>query len=148
MTTPLEVSGYELRLDRSYDPETHLWVRQTADDRLRVGLDALTADTYGALAQLEMAAIGTPIGRGEAFGSLEAAKFVGPLTSPISGLIADVNEAVLADPDLVLREPYDGGWLVEFAETILAPGLLTGADAATWYAGEVAGYREKGLLAE
>ncbi|RDH79952.1 glycine cleavage system protein H [Mycolicibacterium moriokaense] len=148
MTTPPDVSGYELRLDRSYDPDTHLWVRQTAGGRVRVGLDALTADTYGALAQLEIAPIGTLIGRGETFGSLEAAKFVGPLMSPVSGLIADVNESVLADPDLVLREPYDGGWLLEFAETTLAPGLLTGDEAATWFAGEVAGYREKGLLAE
>ncbi len=148
MTTRSEVSGYELRLDRSYDPDTHLWVQKTPEGLLRVGLDALTADTYGALAQLEFASVGTPVGRGEAFGSLEAAKFVGPLNSPVSGVLAAVNDAVLADPELVLREPYDGGWLADFAEAGSASGLLAGEDAQSWFAGEVADYREKGLLAE
>lgn len=148
MTTQLEVSGYSLRLDRRYDPDTHLWVLDTGDGRVRVGLDALTADTYGALAQLELSAAGTPVRRGEVFGSLEAAKFVGPLTAPVSGVIAAVNTAVLADPELVLREPYDGGWLAEFAEAGSDPGLLGGDDAQAWFAREIADYREKGLLAE
>jgi glycine cleavage system H protein len=148
MTTQPEVDGYELRLDRRYDPDSHLWVMDTADGRVRVGLDALTADTYGALAQLELSGVGTPVGRGEVFGSLEAAKFVGPLTAPVSGVIAAVNLAVLADPELVLREPYDGGWLAEFAEAGSAPRLVGGDDARAWFAREIADYREKGLLAE
>jgi glycine cleavage system H protein len=148
MTTQPEVSGYELRLDRRYDPQTHLWVLEMPWGHVRVGLDALTTDTYGALAQLEMAAVGTPVGRGEPFGSLEAAKFVGPLIAPVSGVVAAVNGEALANPELVLREPYDDGWLAEFAEAGSTPGLLTGEDARTWFAAEVADYREKGLLAE
>ncbi len=151
MTAQQMVDGYSLRLDRGYEPETHMWVQPTAGGRLRVGLDALTADTYGALAQLAMATVGTPVDRGDPFGSLEAAKFVGPLVAPLSGLVAAVNPAVLEDPGLVLREPYDGGWLVEIDPTELADEvdlLVEGEAARTWFAQSVAEHRENGLVAE
>lgn len=148
MTTQLEYGGYALRLDRRYDPDTHLWVLAIADGRVRVGFDALTADTYGALAQLAMSAVGTPVGRGEPFGSLEAAKFVGPLTAPVSGVLVAVNPAVLEDPELVLRDPYGLGWLAEFAEVGQAPALICDDEARAWFVREVADYREKGLVAE
>ncbi|MFY9921221.1 MAG: glycine cleavage system protein H [Mycobacterium sp.] len=148
MTTQLDFGGYELRLDRCYDPNTHMWVQEITPGRVRVGFDALTADTYGALAQLAMAHAGTSVEQGDPFGSLEAAKFVGPLTAPVSGVIAAVNGAVLADPETVLRDPYGRGWLAEFTVVGPEPGLVDGEEARTWFAREVADYQEKGLVAE
>ncbi len=148
MTIQLDFGGYELRLDRGYDPETHFWVQEAGDGRVRVGFDALTADTYGALAQLIMSPIGTAVQRGEEFGSLEAAKFVGPLTAPVSGVLAAVNDAVLADPETVLRDPYGHGWLAEFTVSAAPAGLVEGEEARSWFAREVDDYREKGLVAE
>jgi glycine cleavage system H protein len=147
----VEVAGYPLRLDRSYDPDTHMWVLMKPDGLVRVGLDALTADTYGSLAQIVMSAPGVPVDRGDPFGSLEAAKFVGPLAAPLSGLVAEVNAAVLDDPELVLRDPYGAGWLIELDPTELDDegDLLVGDDVArTWFAQAVADHREKGLVAE
>lgn len=148
MTIQLDFGGYELRLDRSYDPDTHFWVQQVGDGRVRVGFDALTADTYGALAQLLMVPVGTTVERGEEFGSLEAAKFVGPLTAPVSGVLAAVNEAALADPETVLRDPYGAGWLAEFTMSAVPAGLVEGEDARSWFSREVDDYRDKGLVAE
>lgn len=148
MTTQLDFAGYALRLDRRYDPDTHMWVLEVADAWMRVGLDALTADTYGALAQLALAPEGTRVERGEPFGSLEAAKFVGPLIAPLSGVLQTVNTQVLADPELVLRDPYGQGWLAEFTEVGPAPELLYSEQARAWFGREVAAYREKGLVAE
>ncbi len=145
------VGGYPLRLDRGYDPDTHMWVLTKPDGLVRIGLDALTADTYGSLAQLVISAAGTGVDRGDPFGSLEAAKFVGPLSAPLSGLVAVVNAAVLDDPELVLREPYDGGWLIELdpAELDDEGDLLVRDDVAhTWFAQAVVDHREKGLVAE
>lgn len=148
MTIQLEFGGYALRLDRRYDPDTHLWVKEVADGRVRVGFDALTADTYGALAQVAMSSAGTSVERGDPFGSLEAAKFVGPLIAPVSGVVAAVNGEVLADPEIVLRDPYGSGWLAEFRVADAAPGLLDGEEARSWFAHEVAEFRDKGLVAE
>lgn len=145
------VGGYPLRTDRCYDPETHLWVREVAAGRVLVGMDALTAETSGTLAQLAVQPAGTPVVRGQAFGSLEAAKFVGPMISPVTGTLVRGNEAVLADPDLVLRDPYDAGWLAEIEPSDWAselPLLLCGTALRSWLERAVADYRERGLIAE
>jgi glycine cleavage system H protein len=119
--------------------------------RLRIGMDSLGVETSGTLAQLAFLPVGEELKRGQPFGSLEAAKFVGPLTSPLSGTVTAHNEAVLADPSLVERDPYGAGWLVEVA--LADPGelgdLVQGAEAIpAWFAAEVESYRLKGVLAE
>ena len=94
-------------------------------------MDALGVETSGTIAQLAFLPVGEPLKRGEAFGSLEAAKFVGPLTSPLSGTVAATNDAVVADPALVERDPYGAGWLVEIdlADPAELGNWSPGADA-------------------
>ena len=113
MSEMTEVSGFGVALDRAYDPAGHFWVLMVAPDRARIGMDALGVETSGTIAQLAFLSVGEHLKRGEAFGSLEAAKFVGPLTSPLSGTVSATNDAVVADPALVERDPYGAGWLVE-----------------------------------
>ena len=145
-----EVSGFGVALDRAYDPGGHFWV-SASGTVARVGMDALGVETSGTIAQLAFLPVGEHLKRGEAFGSLEAAKFVGPLASPLSGVVTATNDAVVADPALVESDPYGDGWLVELS--LADPGelgeLISGADAvAAWFAAEVEDYRLKGVLAE
>ncbi|MGH8975587.1 MAG: glycine cleavage system protein H, partial [Acidimicrobiia bacterium] len=138
-------------LARAYEPETHLWVLDLGGGRLRVGLDALGVETSGTLAALAFVETGTDLLRGEPFGSLEAAKFVGPFLAPVAGRLAAVNEPVLANPSLVERDPYGAGWLVEFeaAGAGALDGLVAGPDAvAAWFAASAEDYRLKGVVAE
>jgi glycine cleavage system H protein len=146
-----QVAGFGVALDRAYDPAGHFWVSMIGSDRARIGMDALGVETSGTIAQLAFLGVGENLKRGEAFGSLEAAKFVGPLTSPLSGTVTATNDAVVADPSVVERDPYGAGWLVEL--TLADPGevggLVSGADAIPgWFAAEVEDYRLKGVLAE
>ena len=150
-TVLTEVAGFPVDLARAYDPQTHLWVLDLGGGRLRVGLDALGVETSGTLAAVAFIAGGTELARGEPFGSLEAAKFVGPFVAPVAGRLTAVNEAVLGDPSLVERDPYGAGWLVEFDTTgFEATGnLVVGPDAVNaWFAATVEDYRLKGLVAE
>lgn len=145
------LGGYEFRPDLAYDPTDGMWIADRGAGVLRVGINALSADSYGALAQLVLDAVGTAVNRGGAFGSLEAAKFVGPLISPLTGTVHAVNSAVLDDPGLVLSSPYGDGWLVEIAVAADDPGrdlLLDGDLARVWFTQAVAEHREKGLVAE
>jgi glycine cleavage system H protein len=146
-----EVAGFGVALDRAYDPAGHFWVSMVGSERARIGMDALGVETSGTIAQLAFLPVGEHLKRGEAFGSLEAAKFVGPLTSPLSGIVTATNDAVVVDPALVERDPYGAGWLVEL--DLAAPSelgeLISGADAIpAWFAAEVEDYRLKGVLAE
>jgi len=146
-----EVAGFRVALDRAYDPAGHFWISMIGADRARLGLDALGVETSGTIAQLAFLPVGEQLKRGEAFGSLEAAKFVGPLVSPVSGTVVAANDAVVADPALVERDPYGAGWLVEVSMTDPAElrDLISGRDVVpVWFAGEVEDYRIKGVLAE
>ena len=148
----VEVGGYTLALDRAYDPESHLWAQVLDGDLVRIGMDPLGVETSGTLAQLAFEPEGTRLRRGEPFGSLEAAKFVGPLVSPLSGTVARHNRAALNDPALVEHDPLGEGWLVELAPSDLASELTLLVrdedEIARWFEATLEEYRVQGVLAE
>lgn len=147
-----EVDGYELDAERFYDPKFHMWVVLLADGRAHIGLDPLGVETSGDVVALSLKAPATTVGRGESFGDLEAAKFVGPLICPVSGVITSANAAVLADPGLLNEDPAMH-WLAEIA---LGPAtaseldeLLRGEEQVRpWFAAEVKRFRTQGAIAE
>jgi glycine cleavage system H protein len=148
----IKVEGFDVWTDRYYDTGTHVWVVVLPDGVVRVGMDALNVETTGTLAGLEFLPEGTALQRGTPYGTVEAAKFVGPLVSPVTGVVVRGNPAVLDDPGVIERDPYGAGWLAELRPDDLAGelGLLL-ADPASlrdWMAAEVADYRERGLIAE
>lgn len=148
----ITIGPYELPLDRHYDRETHLWVAggQGATAH-RVGFDPLGAETSGDIVAISVDLPGTRIRRGEAFGSLEAAKFVGPLISPVSGVIRSRNASVSADPSMVNSKPLES-WLVEIelddfaAEEALL--LSDPVELGAWLQQEIVAFKEKGMVAE
>ena len=150
-TALVTVAGFPLALDRRYHPETHMWVLPTGPGRARIGMGALGLETSGSLAQLSLAPVGTGLSAGLPFGQLEAAKFVGPLISPVSGVVLAVNDALVREAGLAERDPYGAGWMIEAALDDPAgepPGLLAGpAEITAWFAAKVADYRRKGMIA-
>lgn len=152
-----EIAGYELVADRLYDARTHMWVElqpgcHEAGCRARVGLDPLGRETSGDVVALSLQPGGTELRRGDAFGDLEAAKFVGPLICPATGVVSAVNSDVLADPGVLNRDRV-GLWLVELALEPSASAeldeLLTGADVlGPWFEAEVERFRTQGAIAE
>jgi glycine cleavage system H protein len=148
----ITVSGFALALDRRYQPVTHMWVLARGPGRVRVGMDALGVETSGSLAQLSLAPAGTELTAGQAFGQLEAAKFVGPLVSPVSGTVLAVNDAAAIDAGLTERDPYGAGWLIEASLSDAAgdlPRLLAdAAEITAWFAAKIADYRRMGVIAQ
>ena len=115
------VERYYFPADRWYESREHLWVLPdepggAADPPatpviVTVGVDALGQELLGDVAYVELPEPGAELRRGEAVGSLEAEKMVRPIVAPVSGAVLVVNEALLATPRLLNREPYGEGWL-------------------------------------
>ena len=146
-----KVHGFPLALDRGYHPDTHMWVKLTAPGRARIGMDSLSVETSGTLAELSLPAPGAALAAGQPFGQLEAVKFVGPLTSPVSGTVRACNTAAAADPGLVERDPFGDGWLIEaeLSDAGELGALLSGTEEITaWYAASIEEYRLSGAIAE
>jgi glycine cleavage system H protein len=146
------VRGFKVRLDRAYHLEFHMWVKASEGGPVRIGMDPLGLDTVGTLSQLEFAGAGTIVARGEPFGTLEAEKFVGPLRSPLSGVVVAANAEVMSSPGICERDPYGEGWLVELMpfdvdgeRDQLTEGTVTLVAA---FAAKVDDYRRQGVLAE
>ena len=147
----IALGSYRLPEDRYYDRETHLWIRVERAPTVRCGFDPLGAETCGDIVAVSFEPPGFRVRRGEAFGHLEAAKFVGPLIAPISGTVAGHNSAVLANPGLLNSAPL-ANWLVELESRDLESeraGLLYGEEQIRpWFEAELRRFKESGMIAE
>jgi len=102
---------------------------------VRVGVDDFAQKQAGELLFIRLFPIGKEVKQGQRFGTLETAKWVGPLLSPVSGKIAEVNDKVLEKPTLVNEDSYGNGWMVVINPSNLDDDLtrlVKGDDAVEW----------------
>jgi glycine cleavage system H protein len=93
-----------------YHPE-HDWARIDGDEAV-LGITWHAQDALGEVVHYEPPAVGAAIRKDGAYGEVESVKAVSDLISPLSGEVLEVNEAVVAEPELVNEDPYGRGWLV------------------------------------
>lgn len=90
--------------------ESGVWVQ--VEDRLaRVGVTDFAQQTSGDVAFVELPPPGTSVRQGSSLGEIETVKVSFELTSPVSGVIQEVNPALENSPELVNQDPYGAGWL-------------------------------------
>jgi glycine cleavage system H protein len=110
--------------DRHY-ATNHMWAQWVAAERWRLGLTAyavrLLQDVYFLDWIVEPPAA---VALRAQIGSIESKKAESDLFSPLAGLLAGVNHAVLEDPSLINADAYGEGWLIEIKAEDEAP-LLT-----------------------
>lgn len=78
---------------------------------VRVGLTTFALDALGDVVFVDLPEAGTAVTAGDACGEVESTKSVSDLYSPVTGVVAEVNLAIVDDPALIAADPYDGGWL-------------------------------------
>jgi glycine cleavage system H protein len=144
------VAGYELADDRYYDPDTNLWIADRRTRGVQIGLDPLGAEIMGDIVAISFAEIGACLERGDAFATLEAAKFVGPIIAPVRGTLVATNDDATSAPGGINADPLET-WLVTFEDVEPAEfeRLLSGEPAvAPWFAAAVEKFRREGAIAE
>jgi glycine cleavage system H protein len=77
----------------------------------RVGLSDFLQQRSGDVAFVDVRPVGTVLAAGDEIASIETMKVDLALDSPVSGTIAEVNEALKERPELVNQDPYGEGWL-------------------------------------
>lgn len=113
--------------------EEHEWLSVDGDNAT-VGITAYAAEKLGDVVYVELPTVGTVITAGTVVGEIESTKSVGELYAPASGTITEINEAVVASPELVNEDPFGAGWLIKVAVDSY-PTLLS-ADEYTAITGE------------
>ncbi|MBQ6234709.1 MAG: glycine cleavage system protein GcvH [Clostridia bacterium] len=107
----------------------HEWVKKE-DDLLVIGISDFAQDALGDLVFVNLPEVGDAVTAGEAFGDVESVKAVSDLLSPVSGTVAEINEALLDAPELLNNDPY-GAWIIKVADVTATEELL---DAAAYEA--------------
>jgi glycine cleavage system H protein len=107
-----------------YYTESHEWV-QADGDVATVGITDFAQSQLGDVVFLELPSVGRMLEAGDSFGVVESVKAASDLYSPVSGSVIEVNQALADRPEIVNREPYEGGWLMKVRlNGDLSEGLL------------------------
>lgn len=78
-----------------------------------VGLTDYAVEQLGDIVFLELPDVGAEFEKGEVFATIESVKAASEIYMPITGRITEVNEAVVANPELLNESPFEKGWLVK-----------------------------------
>jgi glycine cleavage system H protein len=89
--------------------KSHEWVRVTGETAT-VGITDYAQHELTDVVFVELPAVGRKVKAGEACAVVESVKTASDIYSPVSGEVAEVNQAVTENPALVNTEPYSGGW--------------------------------------
>ncbi len=106
------VRGCELPDNLLYDVENHVWFSELADGSIKIGMTAVATAMAGKLVAVTPKKAWRAVRAGKSCATIESGKWVGPAKSAVSGEVAEVNDAVIAKPDIANDDPYDQGWLV------------------------------------
>ncbi len=125
--------------DLYYSVEDNTWVRVNDDGTVTVGMTDVAQSLAGPILHARSKKPGTARKKGRPIGTVESGKWVGPVKSPVSGEIIEVNEELESDAQMLNRSPYYKGWIVK-----MKPDNLE-ADLADLVTGEAAveAYRAK-----
>ena len=90
----------------------HEWLRQVDDTTAIVGITDYAQNSLGDITFAELPKSGAVLTKGATFGVVESVKAASDLYAPLDAEVLEVNTALAATPELLNREPYDGGWML------------------------------------
>jgi glycine cleavage system H protein len=112
--------------------KSHEWVDVTDDGTVRVGITDHAQELLGDMVFVEVPEVDSEVKVGEECAVVESVKAASDVYSPVSGVVIAVNEELADSPDLVNRDCYGDGWIMQVkpADTAELDELLSAEDYA------------------
>src|SRR3984893_13164593 len=101
----------------------HEWVRLDGDLAV-VGITDYAQSQLGDVVYVELPEIGRRVEQGKEAEVVESVMAASEVYAPVSGEVAEVNEALAADPAMVNDDPMGDGWFLKLR--IKDPKALAG----------------------
>jgi glycine cleavage system H protein len=103
----------------------HEWVRLDGDLAV-VGITDYAQSQLGDVVYVELPEIGRRVEKGKETAVVESVKAASEVYAPVSGEVAEVNDALAADPAAVNADPMGEGWFfkLRLADPKELDGLL------------------------
>ncbi len=115
----------------------HEWV-SVEGDLGTVGLTFHAQQELGDIVYVDLPKLGLQVEQGKALGSVESVKAVSDIYAPVSGEVAEINDALTSAPEKLNEDPHGAAWLVKLK--LANPGevqnLMTAAEYQTYIGAE------------
>ncbi len=92
--------------------ESHEWALLEGDV-VTLGLSEFAVKHLSDLVFIQLPEVGDTVDAGETFGEIESVKAVSDLTSPVTGEVVEINEAVVENLELISSDSLGDGWLIK-----------------------------------
>jgi CheY-like chemotaxis protein/glycine cleavage system H lipoate-binding protein len=103
----------------------HVWAKPEVDGTAKLGVTDLFQQTVGRIMQIDLPAVNDEIRQGSALAQLVSEDQIKHTAwAALSGRIIQSNATLAQNPDLLNRDPWGDGWLVQIAPDNLASELV------------------------
>lgn len=96
-----------------YYSESHEYVRIEGEYGY-IGITDYAQQQLGNVVYVDMPEVDDEVTAGDEFGAVESVKAASDLMSPVSGTVAEINEALEDQPELVNEDAY-ANWIIKVA---------------------------------
>ncbi|MFO7821058.1 MAG: glycine cleavage system protein GcvH [Lentisphaeria bacterium] len=100
--------------DRKYT-KTHEWIKVEGDLTV-VGITDHAQEELGDITFVELPEVDEKFEQGDEVAEIESVKAASEMFAPVSGVVAEVNEELEDNPELVNSSPFDKGWIYKFKD--------------------------------
>ncbi len=128
------VKGCNLPDDLLYDVDNHIWFKEEGDGNVRLGMTTVATAMAGQLVAFTPKRVGRKVDAGKSCATVESGKWVGPAKSAAAGEVVQVNDDLIANPQLANQDPYDKVWFIilkpenwDAVKATLTPGTQVAA---------------------
>lgn len=106
--------------------EDHEWIRVEGEFAI-IGITDFAQKELGDIVFVEVETVDEELDKGEAFGTIEAVKTVSDLFMPMSGTVAELNEKIEDEPEVINKDAFGDGWIikVKIADTAELDDLIS-----------------------
>jgi glycine cleavage system H protein len=117
----------------TYFTREHEWI-QVDGDTATVGITDHAQEALGDIVFTEVPEAGKQLSKGQEAAVVESVKAASDVYSPVSGEVAEGNQAVVDDPSLVNSDPEGAGWFfkIRLANAGELEGLMDEAAYREW----------------
>ncbi len=111
----------------------YCWVR-VEGETATLGVIKPAADKVKEFVFIKLPKKGQKLSRGDTYVTLEALKWSGHLSSPVSGEVIEVHEELFDNPTVINKDPYEKGWIatVKLEKPEETEELLDSSQAEEW----------------
>jgi glycine cleavage system H protein len=130
-----DVRNCNLPDDVYYLVERHVWARRL-DELIEIGLTDVAQNLAKGIISVTPKKVGRTLRAEQSVATVESGKWVGPVPTPVAGVLVAINTDLVAQPGLINTDPYGAGWVARIEPADWdndSANLVTGAEAMAAY---------------